>query len=245
MTEPDKRKERRSNVGPQEVGLYTPGLARIEQFVTDKYRTHDLEWSQQDEKRWMNLYSHLNHSSRVKMVCEAIATELGWSHDDIKLVGMAGYLHDYSKVNEACAEYRERRTFSEEERIAFREKHQRLSQEDIIRELVPLVRVSDRLFLTFVSIIARYHHSPELIRVMDLRTKCICVNLSDRFVSHQETREDPGKGLGQFAAVDAVMVHVSNVSNDMRYAALIPDMEMIGGALKRCFGPTEGMNPDA
>lgn len=234
MTEP--REERRSgSVEPIKVGVYSPGIARVEKYVAKRYAEHDVERSTEDRERYDILYALLNHCTKVAAICEQVARKLDLTDSEVQQTRAGGFCHDWGKLNQACSEYRENRTWNEEERSAFTQKHQRIGQEDVMG-LAPMVREQDHLALTFISIIAGNHHDWDRIQVADLRLKCMIVGLSDSLETKMEDRQyKPGQS--QFEAVENLELDIFKMQQSRRYAPYAEELQRVLTAITDLYGP--------
>lgn len=245
MTTEDRTllEERRKRfLGPLDVGSYTPGIERVEKMIEKSLLEHDELCKKADNPEWYKDYSLLNHCNQVAQVMEKIGKARHRTEIKIITGRIAGLSHDVGKIEETILRlYRLNRRLTDEEKVEM-DKHSAFSGDYLLDRMVN-VRSSDRVLLSEIHLIVRYHHNPEKVGDPSLREMCFDLNRADIFVSLMETRHRVG--LDQFTAADALEEITLKDIKEARFKNHELELQASVQTIVRLFGApkSEMMNP--
>lgn len=193
--------ERRSPPNLRQSSLLEPSLGpdvdRLEEIMDEIFVRLDQGFVNRTDRDWQ-IYSDQNHSRMVAAEMAKVANAAGCNIEEIKLHRLSGRAHDLGKTEKMFEMYRENRALSLEE-IILMQKHPYYSGQKVLSiKQEFLRREEDRLLWPLVDrvmIVVADHHTPFNITDPDLRKTAARLEACDCFVTMQEDRQRPGKGL--------------------------------------------------
>ncbi|MBX4198738.1 HD domain-containing protein [Candidatus Parcubacteria bacterium] len=222
--------ERRVSLQPTDVGVYTPGITRIEQRILCDLEGHDQMFVGLDKSEWMADYSLKEHSMNELRAMRAVSRALGRKQTVVDLAGVAGLGHDLGKLR--TTDYRRNRKLTQDELVVVN-KHPEFSGHYIL-EMMPRVRRRDRPFLAHLFFPVRFHHEPFKIRKKWLRELGFDLKFIDYYQSRMESRHKPG--LSQFQAIEKLEKEVEKLKGLPSYSPFAEEMQTSLSAIVNLYG---------
>ncbi|MBX4195531.1 hypothetical protein KW796_01050 [Candidatus Parcubacteria bacterium] len=176
---------------------HIPDTSRIRNTAAEIMFRHDREAEDLDDRMYLSKWSLTNHSTRLSMIMGTICRKRNLAPMLVQLGEDMGFLHDVSKAHPANSKHRERREWSESERVEFRCRHPADSAL-WIESFRNQVCIDDwSPYYEWLITGVTCHHDPSGIKDPPWLIQMVYdVCFADKFESAMEDRENPKMGQG-------------------------------------------------